>query len=144
MADNTLETMHGSKPQYLHDPHVFPDPTHPQRSQQTQDIVTFHRNVSHTTLHDNICVRMQVCYTGGFAAYLPSLAWPIFRRATAVMQIAIDQDRQILYTRSQAGVIVVCHSPGPCYIHQHKQQPYACWVVHTPLFSCIGFCCCCC
>lgn len=56
------------------------------------------------------------------------------------MQIAIDQDRQILYTRSQAGVIVVCHSPGPCYMHQHNQQP-SCILgdTHTPLFGCSGF-----
>ena len=47
----------------------------------------------------------QVCYTGTFAAYLPR--WTIFRKASPIMQIVIDRDRQILYTRSQSGVIAV-------------------------------------
>lgn len=48
---------------------------------------------------------MQVCYTGRFEAYLPR--WSIFRRASPLMQIVIDRERQILYTRSQSGAIGV-------------------------------------
>lgn len=48
---------------------------------------------------------MQVCYTGRFEAYLPR--WSIFRRASPIMQVVIDRDRQILYTRSQSGAIGV-------------------------------------
>ena len=54
---------------------------------------------------------MQMCYTGTFAAYLPR--WTVFRRASPIMKIIIDRDRQILCTRSQAGAIMVC---GLCVI----------------------------
>ncbi|DBA89731.1 TPA: hypothetical protein ACH3X2_004613 [Trebouxia sp. C0005] len=47
----------------------------------------------------------KMCYTGTFAAYLPR--WTVFRRASPIMQIIIDRDRQILYTRSQAGAIMM-------------------------------------
>ncbi len=53
-----------------------------------------------------ISFAMQMCYTGTFAAYLPR--WTVFRRASPIMQIIIDRDRQILYTRSRAGAIMVC------------------------------------
>ncbi|KAL0048046.1 hypothetical protein WJX82_006459 [Trebouxia sp. C0006] len=47
----------------------------------------------------------KMCYTGTFAAYLPR--WTVFRRASPIMQIIIDRDRQILYTRSRAGAIMM-------------------------------------
>lgn len=56
------------------------------------------------------CPGSQVCLSAGIGNLLPSLIQSIFlSKLTAIVQIAIDEERNILYTRSQGS-----SSATPC------------------------------
>lgn len=50
----------------------------------------------------------QVDHSSGFSAYLPSFLPALWQRPSPVLEIAIDERRHILYTRSQRSSIEVC------------------------------------
>ena len=50
--------------------------------------------------------------TAGLSVYLPSFLPKLWQRPSAVVELALDSWRHILYLRLQGGAIQVCNADG--------------------------------